>query len=211
MGGSGGRSSWALRATLPRPRMVGSGSHRDVIPGLRAGHREAVWEDRHCPVRSEDPSLPPQQPRVPLCGQQLQGRQRAGLGHDRGPLRAHPHRAHAVSHLSPLGRGRASLFGLPGPHHQSLEGSRCKSWEGSATSLGKSRVRDVGPVFPELVPGTDQGGAFARWVLGSVPRYSGGSRAPERGQALEFPAVRSLFRFIRPAIAQTYWTRALFS
>lgn len=66
------------------------------------------------------------------------------------------------------------------------------------------------PVFPELVPGTAQGGAFEQWVLGSVPRYSGESRAPEHGQALEFPAVGSLFRFIRLAVSQTYWTRASF-
>ncbi|KAJ8783936.1 hypothetical protein J1605_008979 [Eschrichtius robustus] len=57
-GAGGGRwcSSRGLRATLQCSQILGSGSCRDIIPGLRAGDREAVLEDRRCQVRSEGTS-----------------------------------------------------------------------------------------------------------------------------------------------------------
>lgn len=121
--GGGGCPSQALRATLQRHQMVGSGSRRDVIPSLRAGHQEAAWEDRHCLLISEDPSSSPATPSAAYVASSSKDGSVRGLGHDRGPLRAHPHRAHTVSHLSPWGGDGASTSSASGPAPSKSGGS----------------------------------------------------------------------------------------
>lgn len=70
--------------------------------------------------------LPAQEPRVPLPGQQLQGRLAPCLGHGAGTLREDPDRSHSVGHLREVGRRRTPLHLLSRQNRQSLEGQRCK-------------------------------------------------------------------------------------
>lgn len=68
---------------------------------------------------------------MPLAGEQWQGRHSARLGRGAGPDAADPVRPHAGRHLRPLGGLWPALHGLPGLHHQGVEGRH-----GESTRLG---------------------------------------------------------------------------
>lgn len=92
--------------------------------------------------------LPAQEPRVPLPGQQLQGRLTACLGHGAGTLREDPDRSHSVGHLREVGRRRTPLHLLSRQNRQSLEGQRCKCSYRGYKSGDFSKMKPVHrPVF----------------------------------------------------------------
>lgn len=175
-GAGGGRwcSSRGLRATLQRSQILGSGSCRDIIPGLHAGDREAVLEDRRCQVRSEGMS--------PFLSSNPECRYVASSSKD-GSVRVWDTAA---------GRCERILTG----HTQSVT---CLRWGGDGLLYSASQDRTIKvwrahdvragrgpkPAWGNLGPGRL---TTVSWVVGEVLRergsyglvlhYSGGSRTP---------------------------------